>query len=67
MVEVEWMLSLTRFSGCSLFGSVGNDWMDNLRPGGALRWKVEDRRLGMSGSVMWQADTSKVVAPACVG
>jgi hypothetical protein len=39
---------------------------DNLRPGGALRWKVEDRQLEMSGSAMWQADTSKVVAPTCV-
>jgi hypothetical protein len=28
---------------------------DNLRPGGALRWKAEDRRLGRSGSVMWKA------------
>jgi hypothetical protein len=24
--------------------------MDNLRPGGAIRWKVLDRRLGWSGS-----------------
>jgi hypothetical protein len=30
-----------RFSVCSLFRSVGNDWMDNLRSDGALRWKVE--------------------------
>jgi hypothetical protein len=35
----------------------------NLRPGGALRWKVEDHRLRRSVSDMWQADTSKVVAP----
>jgi hypothetical protein len=34
---------------------------DNLRSGGALRWKVEDCRLGRSGSVMWQAGTSKIV------
>jgi hypothetical protein len=40
--------------------------LDNLRPGGALRWKVEGRRLGRSGSGMWKASTSKVVAPACV-
>jgi hypothetical protein len=40
---------------------------DNLRPGGALRWKVEDCRLGWSGSVMWQDGTSKVVCLACVG
>jgi hypothetical protein len=30
-----------RFRVCSLFRSFGNDWMNNLRPGGALRWKVE--------------------------
>jgi hypothetical protein len=41
--------------------------MFNLRPGGAFRWKVEDRRLERSGSVMFQASTSKVVAPAYVG
>jgi hypothetical protein len=41
--------------------------LDNLRPSGVLRWKVEDDRLGRSESVMWQVDTSKVVAPACVG
>jgi hypothetical protein len=39
---------------------------DNLRPGGALKWKVQNCRLGWLGSVMWQADTSKVVAPARV-
>jgi hypothetical protein len=33
--------------------------MDKLRPGKAFRWKVEDRRLGRSGSVMWQVGTSK--------
>jgi hypothetical protein len=38
--------------------------LDNLRPGGALRWKAEGCRLGRSGSVMWKADTSKVVAPS---
>jgi hypothetical protein len=36
--------------------------LDNLRLGGALRWKVEDHRLGRSGSEMWKASTSKVVA-----
>jgi hypothetical protein len=41
--------------------------LDNLRLDGALRWKVEDRRLGRLGSVMWKADTSKVVAPAYIG
>jgi hypothetical protein len=41
--------------------------MVNPRPGRALRWKAEDHRLGRAGSVMWKADTSKVVAPACVG
>jgi hypothetical protein len=55
-----------RFRICFLFRSIGNCGMDNLRPGGALRWKVEDYQLGRSGSVMWQARTSKVVAPACV-
>jgi hypothetical protein len=36
--------------------------LDNLRPDGTLRWKVKDRWLKRSGSVMWKADTSKVVA-----
>jgi hypothetical protein len=40
--------------------------LNNLRPGGALRWKVEDRQLRRSGSVMWKVGTSKVVATACV-
>jgi hypothetical protein len=30
-----------RFRICSLFSSIYNYWMDNLRPGGALRFKVE--------------------------
>jgi hypothetical protein len=30
-----------RFRVCSTSSSIGNSWMDNLRPGGALRWKVE--------------------------
>jgi hypothetical protein len=55
-----------RFRVCPFFSSVGNDWIDNLRPGGALRWKAKDCRLGRSGSVMWQVSTSKVVAPAYV-
>jgi hypothetical protein len=37
--------------------------LDNLRPGGTLRWKAEDCRLEMSDSVMWKVNTSKVVAP----
>jgi hypothetical protein len=41
--------------------------LDNLRPGRALRWKWEDHRLGRSRSEMWKADTSKIVALACVG
>jgi hypothetical protein len=41
--------------------------LDNLRSGGALRWKVKDRWLGRLESEMWKAGTSKVVAPACVG
>jgi hypothetical protein len=40
--------------------------IDNLRPGEALRWKVEDHQLERSGSSFWQAGTSKVVAPVCV-
>jgi hypothetical protein len=41
--------------------------LDNLRPDVALRWKVEDHRLGRSGSVMWKVGTSQVVALVCVG
>jgi hypothetical protein len=41
--------------------------LDNLRPDEALRWKAEDYRLGRLESVMWKADTFKVVAPICVG
>jgi hypothetical protein len=40
--------------------------MVNLRPDGALRWKAEDQQLGSTGSVMWIAETSKIVALACV-
>jgi hypothetical protein len=50
----------------SNFGLVGRTWL-NWRPGGTLMWKVEDHRLGRSGSVMWQARTSNVVAPSYVG
>jgi hypothetical protein len=50
----------------SNFGLVGRTWL-NWRLGRALRWKAEDRRLGRSGSMMWQAGTSKVVAPTYVG
>jgi hypothetical protein len=53
--------------GLLLFSSVGNYWMDNLKPDGALKWKVKGHRLGRSGSVMWQIGTSKVVASSCVG
>jgi hypothetical protein len=41
-----------RFMVYSLFSSVGNGWMVNLRLGGALRWKVENHRLGKVGSVI---------------
>jgi hypothetical protein len=51
----------------SLFSSVDNSWMINLRSSGALRWKAEDHRLGRAVSVMWKASTSKVVASACIG
>jgi hypothetical protein len=67
MVQDEWRLPLMRFRVCSLSSSICNCWMDNLRPGGALRCKVEDHRLGRSGSGLWQAGTSKVVAPTCLG
>jgi hypothetical protein len=56
-----------RFRVCFLSSSIYNYSMDNLRPGRALRWKVKDHRLGKSGSVIWQAGTSKAIAPACVG
>jgi hypothetical protein len=48
------------------FGLVDGLWLI-WRPGEALRWKVENHQLGRSGSVMWQASTSKVVASTCVG
>jgi hypothetical protein len=66
LVEVEWRLSLVRFRVCSLSRLIGNCWMVNLRPGGALRWKVEDHWLRRSGSVMWKVGTSKVVVLDCV-
>jgi hypothetical protein len=37
--------------------------LDNLRMGGAFRWKTEDRRLERSKNVMWKASTSKVISP----
>jgi hypothetical protein len=37
--------------------------LDNLRLDESLRWKAEDHRLGRSGSEMWKAGTSGVVAP----
>jgi acetyl-CoA carboxylase beta subunit len=36
LVEVEWRLSLARFRVYSLSSLIGNCWMDNLRPGGAI-------------------------------
>jgi hypothetical protein len=41
VVEVEWRLPLARFRICFLFRSFENGGLINLRPGGALRWKVE--------------------------
>jgi hypothetical protein len=41
--------------------------LDNLRLGGAIRWKAKDHRLGRSGSEMWKVSTSKAVALTCVG
>jgi hypothetical protein len=57
-------VSVIGFLLSSLEGSCGT--LVKWRPGGALRWKAEDRRLGRAGRVMWKAGTSKVVAPACV-
>jgi hypothetical protein len=50
----------------SNLGLVDRTWL-NWRPGRDLRWKVEDRQLWRSRSVMWKAGTSKVVAPTSVG
>jgi hypothetical protein len=41
--------------GRSPFSPVVNVGLDNLRLGGALRWKAEDCQLGRLGSVLWQA------------
>jgi hypothetical protein len=41
MVEVEWRLPVVRFRAGSPFCSDGNELIDNLRLGGALRWKEE--------------------------
>jgi hypothetical protein len=51
---------------CPLSSSIGNCWMDNLRLGGALRWKVETASWDGWEVVRGKADTFKVVAPACV-
>jgi hypothetical protein len=48
------------------FSLVGKTWL-NWRPGGALRWKEEDRRMERSESCMWKVSTFKVVASSCVG
>jgi hypothetical protein len=56
-----------RFRVCSLSRPASDSLMFNLGPGGVLRWKVEDHQLRRSGNNMWQAGTSKVVAPTCVG
>jgi hypothetical protein len=48
------------------FGLVVKTWL-NWRPDGALRWKGEIDGWEGRGVGMWQAGTSKVVAPACVG
>jgi hypothetical protein len=66
VVEVECILSLMRFRVCSSLVQFVIVVKVNQRPDRALRWKVEEHRLGRSGSVMWQAGTSKVVAPAWV-
>jgi hypothetical protein len=47
----------------SNLGLIGGVWL-NWRPDRALRWKVET--VGREGN-LWKADTSKVVALACVG
>jgi hypothetical protein len=38
-----------------------------MRSGVTLRWKVDDCRLGRSGTVMWKVSNLKVVALGCVG
>jgi hypothetical protein len=53
VIEVKWRLSLVRFRVCSSLVQFVIVVKVNLRPGRAFRWKVEDRRLGRSGSVMW--------------
>jgi hypothetical protein len=60
-----WVVERSRVSD-TCFTSLSLELMlrlDNLRPGGTLRWKVEDRQLERSGCVMWQVGTSKDVAP----
>jgi hypothetical protein len=34
--------------------------LDNLRPGGGIRWKAEDRQLGRSESAMWKATPARL-------
>jgi hypothetical protein len=55
-----------RFRLCPPYSSIGNEWMDNLRPGGVLKWKVEDCQLERLGSLIWKVGTTKIVSPACV-
>jgi hypothetical protein len=55
-----------RFFQTQHFGLVVKTWL-NWRPGGALRWKGEIAGWKGRGVGTWQAGTSKVVAPACVG
>jgi hypothetical protein len=47
-------------------GICGRFWII-WRPGGALRWKGEDHRLGRSESGVWKASTFRAVAHACIG
>jgi hypothetical protein len=56
-------MEATQQLGSLILIAKGLCWIVNWRLGTDPRWKVEDYRLGMSGSVIWQADTFKVVAP----
>jgi hypothetical protein len=47
------------------FWLIAGTWL-NWRLGGALRWKGEIAGWEGRGVGMWQASTSKVVAPTCV-
>jgi hypothetical protein len=61
-VSRRWVVERQRVGDMSLYTHLFLLRMVNLRPDEVIRWKVEDRRLRKSGSVMWKVSTSKVVA-----